>query len=194
MSPKISSSAHQGFDGPLAEFVALRNEIQDRVKAELQIFSLQITISGALFGFAISRPGMITLLLITPFTSYLLCGRLVAQHFGTSRIAKYITEDLSDRVPGGLRWEEWLERRQQQRPHLLGSTLPLLLAFVGASVLGLASTTGYVFAHGGIAVAPRLGLVLLWLVGLATAGLSAVLVLQMSGRLPLRDWELTRPS
>jgi hypothetical protein len=51
-------------------------------RAQLQFLSLQLTLSGAVFGFAISRTGMTGLLLIVPFSSYLLCGRLVSQHFG----------------------------------------------------------------------------------------------------------------
>lgn len=119
MSTTVPVVAGQGFDGPLAEFSALREEIQARVKAQQQMLSLQLTLSGAVFGFAISQPGKTALLLIVPFSSYLLCGRLVAQHFGTLRVAKYIKEDLSDRVPGGLRWEQWLEQQQSRRPHLL---------------------------------------------------------------------------
>ena len=143
--------------GPLAEFSALREEIQERVKAQQHMLSLQLTLSGAVFGFSISRPGMIALLLIVPFSSYLLCGRLVAHHFGTLRVAKYIREELNGQVPGGLRWEEWLERQQCRRPHFLGSALPLLLTFVGASVLALGWTIGYVFVRDGIDVLPRTG-------------------------------------
>jgi hypothetical protein len=191
MSSTIPAVAGAGFDGPLAEFSALRDEIQERVKAQQQMLSIQLTLSGAVFGFAISRPGMTALLLIVPFSSYLLCGRLVAQHFGTLRVAKYIREELSDRVPGGLRWEQWLLRQQRRRPHFLGSTLPLLFTFVGASLLALGWTFGYVYLRGGVGVVPRVGLVVLWLVGLVNAALSTMLVLQMSGRLPVRTWEQT---
>jgi hypothetical protein len=187
----ISAQPSQGFDGPLAEFAALRDEIQERVKGQGQLLSLQITLAGAVFGFAISRPGMTALLLIVPFSSYLLCGRLVALHFGTLRVAKYIKEELSCKVPGGLRWEEWLERTQRRRPHFLGFALPLLLTFVGASVLALAWTVDFVFAGGGMAVIQRIGLELLWFVGLGTAGLSTMLLLQMAGRLPVNSWEQT---
>jgi hypothetical protein len=107
------------------------------------------------------------------------------------RVAKYIKEELSGQVPGGLRWEEWLERQQRRRPHFLGAALPLLFTFVGASVLALGWTIGYVFVRDGMDFLPRLGLVILWLVGLATAGLSTMLLLQMAGRLPVRSWEQT---
>jgi hypothetical protein len=174
----------------LAEFSELRDEIQERFKAQQQILSLQLTISGAVFGFAVSRPGMTALLLIVPFSSYLLCGRLVAQHFGTLRVARYIMDEISGRVPGGLRWEEWLRQHEkQQRPHFLGSTLPLLLSFVGASALALGWTVGYVFMRDGVAVFSRAGLVALWLVGLAAAGLSMLLVFQKADWLPAGSWE-----
>ena len=191
MEPTIAAVTSQGYEGPLAEFSALREEIQERVRAQQQLFSLQLTLAGAVFGFAISRPGMTALLLIVPFSSYLLCGRLIAQHFGTLRVAKYIKEELSRQVPGGLRWEAWLEQQQRRHPHPLGSALPLLFTFVGASVLALGWTIGYVFVRDGVDVLPRLGLVTVWLVGLTTAGLSTMLVLQMVGHLPVRSWEQT---
>lgn len=188
MSSTIPPVAPQGFDGPLTEFSALRDEIQERVRAQGHLLSIQLTLASAVFGFAVSRSGMTALLLIVPFSSYLLCGRLVAQHFGTLRVATYIREELSGRVPGGLGWEAWLAGRQR-RPHFLGSPLPLLLTFVGASVLALSWTAGYVFVRDGLAVVPRVGLVVLWVLGLAASGLSTVLVLQMTGRVSVRSWE-----
>lgn len=191
MSTTDPEAPLEQFDGPLVEFSALRDEIQERVKAQQHMLSLQLTLASAVFGFAISRSGMTALLLIVPFSSYLLCGRLVANHFGTFRVAVYIKEELSDRVPGGLRWEQWLERKQGRRLHFLGSTLPLLLTFVGASLLALAWTFGYVFTRHDVSTFPRFGLVSLWIIGLATAGLSTMLVLQMAGRLPVRSWNQT---
>lgn len=188
---RLTAAQDDGHEGPLAEFSALRQEIQERVKAQQQMLSLQLTVSAAIFGFAISRPGMTALLLIMPFTSYLLCGRLVAQHFGTLRVAEYITGELNDRVPGGLGWEEWLRRRQPRGPHFLGSTLPLLLTFVATSVFALGWTIGYVFLRGGVETAPRIGLVVVWSFGVAAAVLSTTLVLQMAGRMPVRGWEQT---
>ncbi|MFJ6674667.1 hypothetical protein ACIQMJ_26515 [Actinosynnema sp. NPDC091369] len=184
-------SAVEGTEGPLAEYSALRDEIQDRVKAQQHLLTLQLTFTSAIFGFAITRPGMTALLLIVPFGSYLLCGRLVAQHFGTLRVATYIKEELSGRVPGGLLWERWLEDRQGRRPHFLGSTLPLLFTFAGASVLALGWAAGYVFGRHGVEVPARLGLGAFWLVGLAAAVACVVLVLQMTNRMPVRSWAQT---
>ncbi|MGC4807135.1 hypothetical protein [Micromonospora sp. DT233] len=188
------TAAADGHEGPLAEFSALRQELQERIKGQQQLLSLQLTVAAAIFGFAVSRPGMGALLLIMPFTSYLLCGRLVAQHFATMRIADYIIAELSDRVPGALAWEEWLRRRQPRNPHVLGFTLPLLLTFVATSVFALGWTVGHVFLRDHVATAPRIGLAVVWVLGLAATVLSAVLVLQMAGRISVRSWEQSRLS
>lgn len=174
----------------MAEFSALRQEILERVKAQQQLLSLQLTVTATIFGFAISQQDMTAVMLIVPFSSYLLCGRLVAHHFGTVRVAEYITTHLSNRVPGGLHWEAWL-RRRPYKPHLLGSLLPLLLTFAGASVLSLASTLGFVFSRVDVGAATRIGFTGIWLGGLTATVLPVVLVLQMSGRAPVRSWRQT---
>lgn len=175
-------------DGPTAEFVALREEMQERFKAQQTLLSLQLTLVATIFGFAISQRGAEGLPLIVPFSSYLLCGRQVAQHFAGQRIARYITHELSSRVPGGLGWEQWL--RSGERPlHLFGSTLPLLLTYTGASALGLAWTFGVVFLRGGLPLDSRLGLAALWVLGFGAALLSTRLVLQMAGRVSTASWE-----
>lgn len=84
-------------DGPAAEFVALREEMQERFKAQQTLLSLQLTLVATIFGFAISQRGVATLLLIVPFSSYLLCGRQVAQHFAGQRIAQYTCPDAPPR-------------------------------------------------------------------------------------------------
>jgi hypothetical protein len=174
-------------DGPLLEFVALREEILDRVRGQQQLFTLQLTVSAMIFGFALSRPGLTAVMLIVPFSSYLLCGRLVAQHFGTARVAEYIMDHLSARVPGGLHWEAWL-RSKPTKPHALGSLLPHLFTFTGAGVLALVSTIGFVFGAHGTGTATRVGLIAVWGLGLAATGLTTILVLQMTGRAPIRSW------
>jgi hypothetical protein len=181
---------NEGLEGALAEFSALRQEILERVKAQQQLLTLQLTVTATIFGFAISQQDMAAVMLIVPFSSYLLCGRLVSQHFGTVRVAEFIREHLSKRVPGGLHWETWLQQ-SHPKPHLLGSLLPLLLTFGGASVLALASTLGYVFGGSGMDMGFRVGLTVVWAVGLAAAVLSVMLVLQMTGRAPIRAWRET---
>jgi hypothetical protein len=175
-------------DGPTAEFVALREEMQERFKAQQTLLSLQLTLVATIFGFAISQRGIATLMLIVPFSSYLLCGRQVAQHFAGQRIAQYIAEELTPRVTGGLGWEQWL--RSRERPlHLLGSTLPLLLTYTGASLLALAWTFSSVFLRLSQSVDSLIGFAVLWLLGLVATVLSTVLVLQMADRITAASWE-----
>ncbi len=109
----------QGYEGPLAEFAALREEIQERVRAQQQLLTLQ------------------------------------------------------------------------RRPHFLGLDLPLLLTFVGASLLALAWTASYVFEEAPVGSLARVGLVVVWLIGLSTSGLSTMLLLQMAGRLSVDTWSQT---
>jgi hypothetical protein len=168
--------------------VALREEMQERFKAQQMLLSLQLTLVATIFGFAISQRGATTLPLIVPFSSYLLCGRQVAQHFAGQRIAQYITEELTTRMPGGLGWEQWL-RSKERPPHLLGSTLPLLLTYTGASLLALAWTFSVIVLRGGLSLGSRMGLGTCWLLGLAATVLSTMLVLQMANRVPAQSWE-----
>jgi hypothetical protein len=185
----------QACEGPLAEFAALRAEIQDRVRAQQQMLSLQLTLTGTVFGFTISRPSMIALLLIVPFSSYLLCARLVAQHFGILIVAKYIREELSGQVPGGLGWEQWLQTRRHARPYyFLGLGLPLLLTFVGSGVLALGWAAGFVLTSHNLTAISRAGLIMVWLAGPTATALSAIMVLQMARQLPYRKWEQGGPS
>lgn len=183
-----TAPAQDGFAGPLAEFAELRTEIQERVKAQQQFFALQLTTAGGVIGFALSRSGLTGLLLIVPFSSFLLCGRLVAQHFGLLRVAEYIRDELSPRVPGGLGWEDWLHQRGG-RPPFVALALPLLLTFVGAAALALWWTAGFVYAGDGESLSRHVGLIALWLAGLGVSVLSARLVLQMAGYLRVDGWD-----
>jgi hypothetical protein len=93
--------------GPLAEFVALRTEIERRATIQWHVLALQITISGAVFGFALSGGRREALLLVIPLTTYMTFGRYITHAVFNTLIGKYIHTELSPRVPGGLRWEEW---------------------------------------------------------------------------------------
>lgn len=125
--------------GALAEFVALRSEMELRAKHQNQIVALQIATTGGVFGYVLSRAGLLPLLLIVPASSYLLCGRYAAQHTAIMRMSTYIRKELSPRVPGGLGWEQWIGARPRSG-RFLGWFLPFVLAFPGASVAALAWT------------------------------------------------------
>lgn len=176
----------EGHEGPLAEFTALRQEIDDFRRAQFQILALQLTITGAVFGFVLSVTNVSALLLVLPISSYLLCGRYVAQHLGTLIDALYIRAELSPRVPGGLGWEAWrhgpaisrLGLPRQRRLWL--STIPLLLGFPGTAILTLAWSFAPLFLPlKGLLTAGKAGLAAVWLIGVMATVTSASLLILM---------------
>jgi hypothetical protein len=94
-------------EGPLAEFAALRQEIEARELRRQTLFNLHVTASGAVLGYTISPYGNSLIALILPFTAYLFCARYVTHSSFVHEIGRYIREELSAKVPGGLHWEEW---------------------------------------------------------------------------------------
>ncbi|MDH3658646.1 MAG: hypothetical protein OEU92_01245 [Alphaproteobacteria bacterium] len=106
--------ADKGQDGALAEFVALRQEFEMRTRFAQQLFGLQITIAGAILGFVVAHPEMRGLLLAIPFASFILAGRYRAQYTSNALLGKYVREELSPRVTGGLNWETWLAKQRTQ--------------------------------------------------------------------------------
>jgi hypothetical protein len=102
---EATPSDHQG---PLAEFGALRQQILDEGARQQSIFSLQITTAGAVFGFALSGPGRNLFLLVLPITSYLFCARYYLISVRIHLAGRFIREELSGAIPGGLKWEQWL--------------------------------------------------------------------------------------
>jgi hypothetical protein len=114
------NSGQDGHEGPLAEFVALRQEIERRNVVQHALFVLQLTSAGAIFSFTLSGKAHAGFLLIIPVSAYMLCARYVEQQFGIQRAASYIKNELSDRVPGGLGWEAWQVRHPE---FVRGSTI-----------------------------------------------------------------------
>jgi hypothetical protein len=123
-----------------------------RSRHQNQIVTLQLTLTGAVFSFALTRPDLEMALLIVPISSYLLCGRYASQHGAIKRIARYIRDELSARVPGGFGWEHRI-RAEPRKDRLLGWFLPFMLAFPGASVVALAWTSELVYAERQISLA-----------------------------------------
>lgn len=165
-------------EGPLAEFVSLRTEIDSRAKFQQQILALQLTLTSAIFGFALSRPGMAGLLLIVPVSSYLLCGRYVAQRTAIRWASTYINEALNPRVPGGLGWVSW--SRANRRPdRLLDWLVPLLLSFPGASTLALAWTLGTIIFSGHEGWGAKIAFGIVWLAGAFGAAMTARMLLRI---------------
>jgi hypothetical protein len=111
-----SQSQSDEHAGPLAEFVALRSEYERRATTMWNVLALQITIAGAIFGFAISGQRREILLLVIPIATYMTCGRYVIHCQRSHLIAVYFHTSLSKRIPGGLHWEEWAAANERRYP------------------------------------------------------------------------------
>jgi hypothetical protein len=162
--------------GPLAEFAALRQEIDQRAERQYKILAMQLTTAGAVFGFALAAPSRTTVLLVIPFSSYLLCSYLSSQARWTVHIAKYMRTNLDRRVPGGFGWEGWLVTNPYPGKRLHG-VLRMLLAFPGASAIALASTAEPILGKG---LNGPLGLAVIWVIGVIAALLSLTISIQIA--------------
>jgi hypothetical protein len=159
----------------LAEFVALRQEIERRSVIQHNTIILQVTLSGAVFAFALSAPGRTPVIAIVPVVSYMLWGRYLSNYTGSTRAATYIRERLSSRIPGGLGWEEWLlETAKEPTPVRQATWLhSFLVAFPGTSILALLWILLYVItseepttlARSGLVIGEVIGCVLTFLTG-----------------------------
>jgi hypothetical protein len=127
----------------LAEYAALRAEIERRSTMQWSVFALQFAATGAITSIALSTVGNLALLLVLPVSSYLLGNRYILHDFHIKLIRHYLLEGfgLRDR----LGWDRWrLER-------LLASAAegrfwmsrrwnfvhPTRMAFEGVAVLAL---------------------------------------------------------
>lgn len=162
----------------IAEYTSLRSEIDGRAKYQQQILALQLTLTSAIFGFALSRARLTEILLIVPISSYLLCGRYIAQRTAIRWISTYIRDVLDERVGGGLGWIAW--SRINPRPDRSTDWLvPMLLTFPGASLLALGWAFPLPFYQHHVAVAARIGLIGLWLVGAFGAAMAARMIVRV---------------
>ncbi|MGJ5753714.1 hypothetical protein FB563_1852 [Streptomyces puniciscabiei] len=175
----MSASADQGTEGPLAEFAALRQEIIQRQATQHNVLALQLTISGAVFSFALTGTSRSGFLLIIPVSTYMLCSRFVEDHVGIGQLGRYIGEHLGPRIPGGLGWESWIARN----PVSFG--IPWLswiyayfVTFPGVAVLALGASAPAAFTtdHGRRPLAVAVGLAVVWLLGLTVTALCCLLL------------------
>ena len=148
-------------DGPLAEFAALRREIDRRAVAQQQIFVLQVLTASALFVIAFWHVSWAPWLLIVPFSTCLLCTASVAQVAAIATIVEYIRDELEPMIEG-LGWE----RYRQQVPYPFPfprSSHPNLLLFGGVPGLALVLALKPLLIDEPHVPAP--GYVAAWLVG-----------------------------
>jgi hypothetical protein len=61
-------------------------------------------------------------------------------------MGRYITEELSPRVSGGLKWEKWIRANREQQRRLYLGIDPLFVIYPGISIFALAASCGPVIA------------------------------------------------
>jgi hypothetical protein len=148
--------------GPLAEFSALRQEITTRIPLQHNVFIFQLTTTGGVFSFVLANWSLWPILFVLPITSYLFAPSYYELHRVMRQMAAYINTILSEKIPGGIHWEEWVqednakedqdERKEnpgrterdkaksnvrKQRRHKIRTISPFLVAFPGPSILAL---------------------------------------------------------
>ncbi|MEU8234113.1 hypothetical protein AB0C12_31385 [Actinoplanes sp. NPDC048967] len=171
----MSSDVSPGQDAAVVEFNALRAEMIARQNSQQGLLSIQLTATGALFSLALSGAGRSAVLLVLPLVTYMLAGRHVSHSYACLSIAAYIRTRLSDRVSGGLGWEEWL-RTHRSSPRRRRFFNPLFITFPGISLLALLGSVPYLGSLPGSVTAAMLWSA--WLAGIALTALSARLVWQ----------------
>ena len=91
----------------LAEYAALRTEVDRRATVQWNVLALQVTSAGVIASLAISHASDIALLLVIPLSSYMLGSRYILHDFHLKLISRYIRDSLSGRLGGHLAWESW---------------------------------------------------------------------------------------
>lgn len=161
-------------EGPLAEYSALRQEVTARLSFMHQIMGLQLTITGTVVAISLSAPNRSGLLLVLPWSSYLLCGRYISQEHGVDRILDYNRRHLSHVIPGGIGWEQWIIDNPRGLIKL-GWLIPLTVAFPGASAFSLAWTSTAVI-HSRADSIHGMIFIFLWISGLLLTALSILTI------------------
>jgi hypothetical protein len=173
-------STPRAFDGPLAEFSALRAEILQYNQQHHQIFTLQLTITGAILSVVLARYSLAPVALVIPLTSYMLYLRFMTYAVEIYAAALYIHSSLSERIPGGLHWENWL--RTSGRGISIISKATQLLTYAAPGALGLAWAFRPAFLDSRLSVAHHGVLIVFWSVGLIAVMHMCYMILRWYGR------------
>jgi hypothetical protein len=133
----------------LAEYSALRTELERRAGIQWNVFALQITSAGAITSLAVSNASNFVLLLIIPLSSYMLGSRYILHDYHMKLIQRYFRESLSPRLADRLQWDTWkstafAESEVDRRFRVTRWNLfhPTRLAFEGVAFLTLAAAVG----------------------------------------------------
>jgi hypothetical protein len=160
----------------LAEYAALRAEVDRRATVQWNVLALQLTSTGVIASLAISHASDIALLLVIPLSSYMLGSRYILHDFHLKLISRYIRDSLSERLRGHLAWESWKVSqitpdtgpRGWLTPTAWNLLHPTRLAFEGIAWLALltaALAAAYSWRDNTPAWGLILGFALLWTLG-----------------------------
>lgn len=119
----------------LAEYAAIRDEVERGTNLQWNVFALQITTAGLVTSFALSSVSNLALLLLIPLTSYMLGSRYILHDSHIKLISRYIQESLSVRLHGQLEWDTWKEANRPDKTWTPAH--PTRLAFEGIATLTL---------------------------------------------------------
>ena len=165
----------------LAEYSALRAEIERRSNIQWNVFALQVTTAGTIAGLAISQVSMFALLLLVPWSSFMFGSRYILHDFHIRLISRYVRDSLSTRLDGQLQWDSWKKAslpdnadRRWFSPIGWNITHPTRLAFEGIAVTALIAVAGaavheWLSGHqqwyllGGLTAGWSLGVAITWL-------------------------------
>ncbi len=188
-SGDLGASAHaEQTSVLLAEYAALRSELERRASIQWNVVALQVSSAGVVASLAISKTSYNALLLILPLSSYVFGSRYILHDFHMKLIDRYVQESLSRRLGGNLQWQAW--KVNESKRATIGSTAPpavkwnvfqpTRLTFEGVAFLALlaALLAGIVaWTDTSPAWYDLSGLALLWLLGVI-----AVVALHVSFR------------
>jgi hypothetical protein len=189
----MSEVPTSAFDGPLAEFAALRQEILQTRQIQWNVFAFQLTAVAVIFSFSLSDKSRTGFLLIIPVISYTLGTQYMRYELRMQRIHSYIHEDLGPRVPGGFRWQEWRSRNGSCYLSFfarLGFVAPYPMIFPAASACALLGAGIYIWSTGHFSSVDQYLLAAIWFASLI---FTAVSIITIAGSLPHRVLRLIRP-
>lgn len=136
-------------DGPLTEYSSLRAELLQLSQQMSNLFVLHVGAAGSILSVSLTSADKRYVALVLPVVSYLICTRYFYLYQGILTIARYIREELSGRVDGGLAWEGWLDTTVRTPGRKLRQGLANLVTFVGIPLLAWVLATPDSFAAAG---------------------------------------------
>ena len=185
----------------LAEYSALRAEVERRSSIQWNVFALQVGSAGTIASLAISTSSNLALLLVVPLSSYMLGSRYLLYDYHIKLIHKYIEVSLSRRLGNNLQWEHWkgkassriTDKDQWLTPTGWNLLHPTRLAFWGVAAGSLVAAAAAAL-NNWLTTPPSSYLVVAFVVGWVVDALAVVALhksfVRSSGRDPI-GYEVT---